>query len=101
MKDIKIYDITTHSLNTLNGVLNEDNLEFAKKTFLFNALRPYTSIVKARQEYPFNDISDVSMVIDIAIVSRKRYEELLDFERTIKKLEVVNKENINFPKLNV
>lgn len=101
MQDIKIYNITTHSLNTLNGVLNEENLEFAKRTFLFNSLRPHVSIVKSRQEYPFNDISDVSMVIDVAIVSRKRYNELLDYERTIKKLEKVGNENINFPKLNV
>lgn len=85
MKPIKIYDITTHSVNTLNGVLNQANLEFAKTTFLFNALRPHTSIVKLRQEYPVNDISDVSMVIDVVILDRKRYDELIALEGKITK----------------
>jgi len=84
MKDIKIYDITTHSVNTLNGVLNQSNLEFAKRTMLFNALRPYTGIVKTKQEYPVNDISDVSMVIDIVVVDRKRYEALVALENKLK-----------------
>ena len=85
MKPIKIYDITTHSVNTLNGVLNQANLEYAKTTFLFNALRPHTDIVKSRQEYPVNDISDVSMVIDVVILDRKRYDELIALEGKITK----------------
>jgi hypothetical protein len=87
MKPIKIYTIATHSINTLNGVLNESNLEFAKRTFLFNAVRPYTEIVSSRQEYPFNDISDVSMVIDIVILDRKRYDQLIELESRIKNEE--------------
>jgi len=87
MKDIKIYDITTHSVNTLNGVLNQSNLEFAKRTMLFNALRPHINIIKTRQEYPVNDISDVSMVIDVVIVDRKRYDALIALENELKEKE--------------
>ena len=101
-KDIRVYSKKTHSLNTLNGILNEKNLEFAKQTMLFDAMREHTSLIKTKQHYPHNDISDVEMELDCVIMSKKRYDKLIKIESTMKQGEVHitnNEVYLKFPKL--
>ena len=93
MEDIILYNTKTHSLNTNNGILNEDNLKFAKQTLLFDTIREHIELVKTKQHYPQNDISDVDMTIDCVIMSRKRYNKLVNFEN--KGLFIDNKEQLN------
>lgn len=78
MNKIFINNKTIHSLNINNsGTLNEQNLQFAKTTFLFDNLRKYANkLVKHSQHYPNNDISDVDLKLDIVILSTKEYEYL-------------------------
>ena len=97
MEDIILYNTKTHSLNTNNGILNEDNLKFAKQTLLFDTIREHVELVKTKQGYPNNDISDVEMTIDCVVISRKRYNKLVNFEN--KGLFVDKKEVLKFPKL--
>jgi len=100
MKDYFLYKKQTHSINTLNGILNESNLQFAKRTMLFDVIRDYTDLVKTKQHYPHNDISDVDMTIDCVIMTRDNYNKML---KLIPELPEENKikELLNFPKLNV
>ena len=96
MEDIILYKKQTHSLNTLNGILNEDNLQFAKRTMLFDCIREHTDLVKTKQGYPNNDISDVEMEIDCVVMSRRRYELLTKFDGYSK---TKTEEYLKFPKL--
>lgn len=84
-KDIKIYNQVTHSLNLNNsGTLNESNLQFAKRTVLFDALRLWSDeLVKHKQGYPQDDISDVELTVDVVILSKKRYKQLLELEKQL------------------
>jgi len=93
MEDIILYNKKTHSLNTNNGILNEANLKFAKQTLLFDTIREHIDLVKTKQGYPNNDISDVDMEIDCVVMSRKRYNKLVNFEN--KGLFVNNKQQLN------
>ncbi len=98
-KDIRIYSKKTHSLNTLNGILNEKNLEFAKQTMLFDAMREHTSLIKTKQHYPHNDISDVEMELDIVIIPTKVYTKILKLVEGIKEERQTVDEYLKFPKL--
>lgn len=98
MEDIILYNKQTHSINLNNsGTMNQQNLDFAKRTMLFNTIRKHTELVKTIQGYPDNDISDVEMTIDCVVISKKRYNKLINFEN--KGLFVDKKEYLNFPKL--
>lgn len=100
MEDIILYKKQTHSLNTLNGILNENNLEFAKRTLLMDVIREHTDLVKTKQGYPNNDISDVEMEINCVIMTRKRYDTIIEMERiVIDDLVKSVKEYLKFPKL--
>jgi len=98
-KDIRVYSKKTHSLNTLNGILNEKNLEFAKQTMLFDAMREHTSLIKTKQHYPHNDISDVEMELDIVIIPTKVYTKILKLVEGIKEERQTIDEYLKFPKL--
>jgi hypothetical protein len=60
---------------------------------LFDVIRPHTELVKTKQGYPKDDLSDVEMTIDCVVMSRKRYDKLIKLEE--------KKENkyLKFPKL--
>lgn len=100
MEDIILYKKQTHSLNTLNGVLNEDNLQFAKRTMLFDCIREHTDLVKTKQGYPENDISDVEMEIDCVIMTRYKYNKLLKILSNLpEERQNTIEKYLNFPKL--
>ena len=95
MEDIILYKKQTHAINLNNsGTMNQQNLDFAKRTMLFDVIREHTDLVKTKQGYPNNDISDVEMEIDCVIMSRKRYNKLIKNQ-----LEEPNIQYIKFPKL--
>jgi len=94
MEDIILYKKQTHAINLNNsGTMNQQNLDFAKRTMLFDTIREHTELVKTKQGYPNNDISDVDMEIDCVVMSRKRYDYLLSNQHEVKK------KTLNFPKL--
>jgi len=99
-KDIRVYSKKSHSLNTLNGILNEKNLEFAKQSMLVEAIKEHTDLIKTKQHYPQNDISDVEMELDIVIIPTKKYAKILKIVESAR-TEEDNKieEYLNFPKL--
>jgi len=103
-KDIRIYGEQTHSLNLNNsGTLNQSNLEFAKKTLLFDLLREHANeLVSHRQGYPENDISDVELKADFVIMGTEVYRKII---KLIEGLPEDRKEKaegyLNFPKLKV
>lgn len=97
MEDTVLYLEKTHAINLNNsGTMNQSSLDFAKRTMLFDAIREHTNLVKTTQHFPQGDISDVDMVIDCVIMSRKRYEMLL---KILSKSKEVKEKYINFPKL--
>jgi hypothetical protein len=108
MEDIILYKKQRHSINLNNsGTMNQQNLDFAKRTLLFDVIREHAHLVKTIQHYPQGDISDVDMEIDCVIMSRKRYNNFLLIEETLEqalnftaaKNENSIKKYINFPKL--
>lgn len=93
-KDIQVKDKRTHPLNLNNsGTLNEQSLQFAKKTMLFDLVREHANeLIKHTQHYPQGDISDVDLEADFVIMTYKEYKKLSK-----------NKESkiLKFPKLKV
>ena len=97
MEDIILYKKQTHAINLNNsGTMNQQNLDFAKRTMLFDCIREHTELVKTKQGYPNNDISDVEMEIDCVIMSRKRYDLLTKFHKSFKEEK---EKYLKFPKL--
>lgn len=82
-KEVIIYKELRHAICTLNGVLNESNLEFTKRTMLFDAIRNHTELVESIQYYPVDDISDVDMILDVVIIPRSRYNKLVAMENIV------------------
>ncbi len=99
MEDIILYNKQRHSVNLNNsGTMNQQNLDFAKRTMLFDTIRKHTDLIKTTQHYPQGDISDVDMEIDCVIMSRKKYDKLKQLEKKF----VINQEPteyLKFPKL--
>lgn len=91
LKEIKVYNKQLHSLNINNsGTLNESNLQFAKRTILFDSLRAWSNeLVKHVQDYPQNDISDVELTVDFVILDPKRYKQLLDMENMLNNAKTI------------
>ena len=84
MEDIILYKKQTHAINLNNsGTMNQQNLDFAKRTMLFDVIREHTDLVKTKQGYPNNDISDVEMTIDCVVMSRKKYNKYLEYLKTL------------------
>ncbi len=105
MEDIILYKKQTHAINLNNsGTMNQQNLDFAKRTMLFDVIREHTDLVKTKQGYPNNDISDVEMEIDCVIMSRKKYDKLIKAFNILNNLDESKQENkvnkyLKFPKL--
>lgn len=100
MGDIFLYKESEHYVNTLNGVLNQGNLEFAKRTLLFDAVRPHTEVVSAKQHYPENDLSKVELKIDVVLMDRERYDKLIKLEKALDNMRKDSKKiYLEFPKL--
>lgn len=103
-KDIRIYGEQKHSLNINNsGTLNQQNLQFAKKTMLFDLLREHADeLIKSKQYYPENDISDVELKADFVIMGTEVYRKII---KLIEGLPDERREKaekyLNFPKLKV
>ena len=103
MEDIILYKKQTHTINLNNsGTMNQQNLDFAKRTMLFDVIREHTDLVKTKQGYPNNDISDVEMEIDCVVMSRKRYNDLIQLKQATESFRekmFTKKEVLKFPKL--
>lgn len=95
MKDVKIYAESEHTVNINNEGMNEDNLLFAKRTMMFNAIRNHTDLITEENFYPEKDMEKIMLILDIVILDRSRYNRLLEAEKRLV-------ESINFtdkPKL--
>ena len=103
MEDIILYKKKTHAINLNNsGTMNQQNLDFAKRTMLFDVIREHTDLVKTKQGYPNNDISDVEMEIDCVVMSRKKYNDLIQLKQATESFRekmFTKKEVLKFPKL--
>ena len=103
MEDIILYKKQTHAINLNNsGTMNQSNLDFAKRTMLFDVIREHTDLVKTKQGYPNNDISDVEMEIDCVVMSRKKYNDLIQLKQATESFRekmFTKKEVLKFPKL--
>ena len=103
MEDIILYKKQTHAINLNNsGTMNQQNLDFAKRTMLFDVIREHTDLVKTKQGYPNNDISDVEMEIDCVIMSRKKYNDLIQLKQATESFRekmFTKNEVLKFPKL--
>lgn len=77
MKDLRIQGENTITMPTKNGVLDRSNVDFAKRTLLFELIRNYQDLVKMKQEYPLDEKSEVTFKTDFMILSIDRYMELL------------------------
>jgi hypothetical protein len=95
MNNIEIYNEGVLYLDTNpSGTLNQQNLEFSKRTILFDAIRPYANIlVKHIQDYPENNKSKVNLECDFVIIDRETYDNMIS--------KLKRKNNNNSPKIKV
>jgi len=77
MKDLRIQGENTITMSTRNGILDRSNVDFAKRTLLFELIRNNQELVKMKQEYPLDEKSEVTFKTDFMILSTDRYMELL------------------------
>jgi len=77
MKDLRIQGESTVVIPTKNGVLGEENVNFAKRTLLFESIMSHKDLVKMKQKYPLDEKSEVQFKTDFMILSIDRYMELL------------------------
>jgi hypothetical protein len=67
----------TVSINANNGILNDNFLERQKSLFLKETLQYHRdNIIKVKQGYPIEDISDVTLTSEFFILPRKEYLHL-------------------------
>lgn len=67
----------THAINTNNGILNDEYLRYHKKQFLKKAVSYLTEeVVKHKQGFPNNDLSDVTLSTDFVVLTRKDFDKL-------------------------
>lgn len=65
------------AVDTNNGILNAEYLTYQKRRLLKNAITYLTDdLVKHRQEFPNNNISDVNYSADFVVMQRKDFDEL-------------------------
>lgn len=84
MGEITINKKYKHVFQAKNGIPNESNIQFAKKTLLFDAIREHVDLVKTKSDYPTEDNITIELSLEVAIVDLKRYNELLRIEHTFK-----------------
>lgn len=80
-KDIIINNKAVRVMRTKNGIPDEMNLKFCKETFFHDSLRKHYNLVGISQSYPIDDCSDVTMTLDIVIMSKARYDKLIELEK--------------------
>ncbi len=69
----------THTINTKNGILNDEYLRYHKKQFLKKAvLYLAEEVVKEKQGFPENDFSDVILSTDFVVLKRKDFDKLIN-----------------------
>jgi predicted TIM-barrel enzyme len=73
-----VYSEETHAINTNNGILNEEYLKYHKKQLLKKAISYLTEeVVKHKQSFPQNDLSDVVLTTDFVVLKRKDFDKLV------------------------
>jgi hypothetical protein len=73
------YSKEKHTINTNNGILNEDYLNYHKRQLLKNAVSYMANdVVNVHQHYPHNDLSDVELTTDLVIFKRKDFDKLMN-----------------------
>lgn len=79
-KDKHIHASSTVNIPCSNGILDE-TVDFYKRTLLFDAIRNEINLVKSKQSYPLDNRSDVELTLDVVIVSKARYNRLIELEK--------------------
>lgn len=68
------------TINTNNGVLNNKLLEKEKRKLLTENITYITDeVVRKKQGYPVNDLSDVELSTDLAILKYKDYLKIKNY----------------------
>jgi hypothetical protein len=80
-KDIIINNNAVRFIPTKNGIPNEMNLKFCKETFFYDSLRNHYDLVGISQSYPVDERSEITMTLDVVIISKARYDRLIELEK--------------------
>lgn len=86
-KDLHIFkrDVQSLSLND-SGTLNQSNLEFSKKTLLYDSLRNHANdLITHSQGYPENGFSNVTLTADFVIVNSVTYMKMIKLMESLPK----------------
>lgn len=79
-----VYSQEEHAINTNNGILNEEYLKYHKKALLKKSIGYLAEeLVKHRQGFPKDDISDVELKTDFVVLKRKEYDKLMNLIQNI------------------
>lgn len=76
---LTVYAEEEHSINTNNGILNDEYLNYHKRALLKKSVNYLTDeVVKHKQSYPKNDISDVNLTVDFVVLKANQYNKLMN-----------------------
>lgn len=91
---LPVYSTQKHSINTNNGILNDEYLSYHKKAMLKKVIGYFSNeLVNIKQGYPKNDLSEVEFSTDFIMIKRKEYTKLIDLIMTLVEESNKGKEN--------
>lgn len=79
-KEVLISTHTKQKFNTKNGLIDVQDISNGKKELICDIADKLEQFVTHRQEYPTDETSLVSFDLDVVVVSRSRYDELVKME---------------------
>ena len=75
-----VYNVAEDAIDTNNGLLNKQYLETRKEKLLTEAITYLTSeLVTVKQEYPENNISDVTLTTDFVVIKREDFDAIKQY----------------------
>ena len=77
-KATRLYNQRVETQHLYNESFNPSNLKFMKNTLLFDTIRNNDHLVKSRQHYPKQDLIDISLEVDLIIISKEEFDKIFE-----------------------
>lgn len=75
-----VYSIAKEAIDTNNGLLNKQYIEGRRKRQMVEVMSHLVDdLIHVKQEYPENNISDVTLTADFVIMKREDFDLIKDY----------------------
>lgn len=65
------------SLPLYNGGVNESNIQLQKEQFMMHTFRKHLNLISVNKHYPIDDTLDIDLSLDLVVMKRSEYNELI------------------------